>query len=120
MVRRITQPDKQFFLRGDIYQVQQRPGHAQLVVNQDYSGVSIVRVWEADTALTFPFAPRFAEVGMIDSWCIRADGDAVLLFNVDKGLASLVLLTPGLPTYDISLPPALQPLNDLRYFWKGG
>jgi hypothetical protein len=120
MVRRIIQPDKQFTLSGDIYQVQQRPGHAEMVVNQDYSGISIVRVWEADTTVTFPFAARFAEVGIIDSWCIRADGDAVLLFNADKGLASLVLLTPGLPTYDISLPSSLRPLNDLRYFWKRG
>lgn len=119
-MRRIIQPDKQFILSGDIYQVQSRPGHAQLLINQDYTGISIVTLWEAHNALTFPFAPRFAEVGIIDSWCVRSDGDAVLLFNADKGLASLVPFTLGLPAYDITLPPSLRPLNDLRYFWESG
>ncbi len=111
-------PDMLFPLAGDVYKAQRRPGHAHLLVNQDYEGISVLDVWQQRIISTIPFPPRFAAARIIDNWCLRADGNAVMLLNEEERFASFLSLTQNEPAYDLEIPSAIRDVQDLRYLWQ--
>ena len=55
------QPDLIFMVEGDIYKAQRRPGYAQLLINQDYAGISVLDVWNQQISATRAFPQAFAQ-----------------------------------------------------------
>jgi hypothetical protein len=113
------QPDLLFTLEGDIYKAQRRPGSAQLLINQDYSGISVLDVWNQQMSSTRAFPQAFAQAQVIDAWCIHADGNLVVLFNQEQRVAVYFSLNVGESAYQLNIPAAIDDFQDLRYLWQG-
>jgi hypothetical protein len=117
-MQQIKQPDLHFFLTGDIYRAQRRPGSAQLLINQAYEGIALLDVWKAKLHPTIPFPSTFTEVPIIDGWCLREDGGAVVILNEEQRLAAYIPLetdeTPSL----LPVPERMSTFQELRYLWE--
>jgi hypothetical protein len=119
MLSATKQPDLIFSLEGDIYKAQRRPGYAQLIINQDYSGISVLDVWNQQISSTVTFPQAFAEAQVIDAWCLRANGKSVVLFNQEQRIAVYFSLDLGESAYSLNIPTAVNDFQDLRYLWQG-
>jgi len=99
-------------LTGDIYRIQRRPGsRSQLVTNRGEDGLQIIDVHTCDIT-TIAFSS-----GVIDSWCLRADGRVAVVFNDDKRHATWVPLGVG-SCRSIEFPP--WPITQgMPYDWRG-
>ena len=117
-MQQIRQPDLLFPLAGDIYVAQRRPGSTQLLINQDYEGIAILDVWNTQVRTTIPFPATFAEVPVIDNWCLRVDGGAVTIFNEQQQLAAYLPLEADEPAAMLPVPAAMSTFQDLRYSWE--
>lgn len=110
-------PARSFVLPGDVYRVQRRPGHPQLVVNDGYEGIAVVDPWDGDVVARVPFSPAFHRAGSVDAWIFRADGDAVLVLNEEDAAACILSLAGGAPR-DLAVPETLA-LPSLAALWNG-
>lgn len=106
-----------FDLELEIYRVQRRPGHPQLVINDEYRGLGIVDLSTRTLAKAIPFPAAYATTGVIDSWCLRADGDAALLFQDEDAHACWVSLRDGV-SRPVSHPPWTITAGT-PYDWRG-
>lgn len=102
----------------DIYLVQRRPGHAQLVVNDGYDGLLVLDPWRQEVLWRCPFPATYPRRGTIDSWCLRADGALAMVFQDDgTGGAALVPLDGG-PAMAAS-HPSWGDTQAMPYDWRG-
>ena len=118
MLPATKQPDLIFSLEGDIYKMQRRPGYAQLLINQNYAGISVLDIWNQQISSTVAFPQAFASTQVIDAWCLRADGQSVILFNQEQRVAVYFSLQSGEPAYRLDIPAAIDNVQDLRYLWQ--
>src|SRR5215510_6945531 len=109
---------RQFTLEGDVYQIQRRPMHPHIVVNNDYRGVRILDPWSRTDVLRADFTDEYRASGVISEWCFRSDGAIVLVLNEEPRKACWVPLAPEGRTYAVACPP-FRRIADLRYLWKG-
>ncbi|MEH2110511.1 hypothetical protein [Nostoc sp.] len=113
----IVNPDTKFVIAGDIYKVQRRPMHSHIVINNNYQGIRVVDPWNGNDLLQVDFTEGYSNSGIINEWCFRADGQAVLILNEEHRTASLLSLESNLPSYSL-LCPSVQRVIDLRYIWE--
>lgn len=118
MALSIHTPELEFFLDSDIYRMQRRPLHRQIVVNDDYRGIRAIDLQTGEEVVQSAFSDRYDESGIIHAWCFRADGEAVVVFNEDSRTACWLSLAPSGPVHDVDCS-VLQSFTDLRYFWEG-
>jgi hypothetical protein len=76
-----------FEIDAEIFRIQRRPGHDEIVANDGLLGLQIIDVARGTTLSRFQFADGFTDGGTFDGWCIRADGDAAVVFNDDARTA---------------------------------
>ncbi len=112
------QATAQYAITGDVYRVQRRSCHAQVVINDNYRGVRLLDAWTGHSPLQQTFTPRYDRSGVIDAWCFEASGSTVLTINEESGTASWLALDAGGACYDLEFPQ-LGTVADLRYFWVG-
>jgi len=103
-----------FELKADVYRMQRRPQHAQLVLNDDYAGVRVVDAQAGDDVLRVAFPADFS--GMIDAWCLRADGDELVACD-GGGHAVHVSLRDGRARSLRQLP--WTDVAGMPYDWRG-
>jgi hypothetical protein len=118
IMQQIKQPDLLFLLTGDIYIAQRRPGSTQLLINQDYEGIALLDVWNAKIHTTIPFPTTFTQAQVIDGWCLREDGGAVVIFNEEQRLAAYIPLETDETTSLLPVPDTMSTFRDLRYLWE--
>ena len=106
-----------FDLALEIYRSQRRPGHTQLVLNDDYNGLCVFDILTGKIALRIPFPAGYATNGCIDSWCVRADGDAVITFQDEEDRACWFSLHDQ--TSHIVEHPPWQITSGMPYDWRG-
>jgi hypothetical protein len=106
-----------FELESDVYRVQRRPGHNQLVVNDDYRGLLVVDPWRGEMLARIQFADSYASSGAIDSWCLRADGDAAVVFNDGDQRACWFSLADH-ATCNVA-HPSWRITTGMPYDWRG-
>ncbi|HAG81209.1 MAG TPA: hypothetical protein DCL61_08560, partial [Cyanobacteria bacterium UBA12227] len=110
-------PDRSFTIEGEIYRLQRRPMHSHIVVNDNYQGIRVLDPWIGTDVIQVGFTQGYDTYGMIDGWCFRSDGKAVLILNEDSRSACLLSLKAEGVSYDLKCPP-LQQIIDLRYLWE--
>jgi hypothetical protein len=118
MTRHITDPDIRFSLSTDIYIIQRRPFHSHIVVNDGYQGIRVVNPWSKKDVFQVGFAETYDKSGIINAWCLRADGKIAVVFNEESRTACWLPLEEGAISFDFECPP-LRRIMDLRYFWEG-
>jgi hypothetical protein len=116
MVPRTMSPELELPFTSDVYRVQRRPSHRQLIVNDNYQGIAILDPWRNAEPERVRFMPGFAGAEVIDGWCFRADGQAALVLNEEQRTGAWLSLVGG-PSFDLAAPP-LRVVTDLRYFWE--
>ena len=114
---RIETPDNLFTIEGEIYLVQRRPMHPHVVVNNKNQGIRVLDPWRGIDILQVSFTEKYDSSGMINGWCFRADGKAVLVLNEETRNACLLPLEAEGSSYDLKCPP-LREIIDLRYVWE--
>jgi hypothetical protein len=118
IMQQIMQPDLLFLLTGDIYRAQRRPGSTQLLINQAYEGIALLDVWNAKIQTTIPFPTPFTQVPVINGWCLREDGGAVVIFHEEQRLAAYLPLETDETTSLLPVPDTISTFQDLRYLWE--
>lgn len=113
----INNPDNSFNFEGATYMLQRRPMHPHIVINNKYEGISILEPWSGKQVLQVNFPSCYDPYGIIDGWCFRSDGKAVLTFNKQSSTACLLSLEINGASYNFE-SPKLQNFADLRYIWE--
>lgn len=113
----VKKPDQTFGVEGQITMLQRRPGHSHIVVNDRYQGIRVLDPKLGTEVQRVAFAEGYDRSGIINGWCLRSDGDAVLVLHEKSRTASLLSLTSNEPSYDLPAPP-LPKIADLRYIWE--
>lgn len=106
-----------FELETDIYKISRRPNHLELVVNDRYRGVQLLDPWQGRAIAEVPFTAAYAQGGVIAGWCLRADGDAMVVFDDDEQRGCWLSLVEGV-TSDIVHTPWLL-TGAMPYDWRG-
>jgi hypothetical protein len=106
-----------FDLDLEAYRVQRRPAHAQLVINDSDRGLAVVNVPTGTIAMRIAFPSRYAANCGIDSWCMRADGDAIIAFHDDANYACWFSLRDE--TSHVVSHPAWPVTYAMPYDWRG-
>ena len=107
----------EFTMTGDVYQVQRRPSFGQIVINDDYQGVRVLDPWTGADIIRTEFTVEYRESGIISEWCLRADGNRVLVLN-EKPRSACLLSLDSSTSRDVPCPP-LRLVTDVRYVWEG-
>lgn len=118
MIQHRTNPDNIIQLGGDIYRLQRRPQHQEVVINDRYQGVLAVNIWTGKREIQVPFGQGYDSSGFIDAWCFRDDGNAVIVMHEEGRYASWLSLDPGKQSYEIEAA-RFDRLFNLRYLWHG-
>lgn len=113
----VKTPDQSFRVEGEIYMLQRRPQHSHVVVNDRYQGIRVLDPWLGTEVQRVAFTEGYDKSGVINGWCLRSDGNAVLVLHEKSRTASLLSLTTDTPSYDLPAPP-LPNIADLRYIWE--
>jgi hypothetical protein len=113
----VKAPDLVFPLAKDVYKVQKRPGHCQIVVNNGYQGIKVIDPWSGTEVIEVSFTANYADSRVISEWCFRADGEAILLLNEENRKACWLALDSSGKLYDLDCPP-FKIITDLRYIWE--
>jgi hypothetical protein len=102
-----------FEIDAEVYRMQRRPNHRQVVVNDNYQGVRLLdpRTGAEGPRLAFPFD------GVIDGWSLRADGDVMISFNDEERCAAEADLLRG--TSRIVAHPPWRSTVGMPYDWRG-
>jgi hypothetical protein len=116
MVSQVMHPEREVPLSGDVYRVQRRPSHQQLLINDGYQGLAAVDPWSGAEPSRWGLPAGYDESGIIDAWCLRADGRAALVLSAEPRTAAWLSLEAG-PCFDMPAPP-LKQVTDLRYLWE--
>jgi hypothetical protein len=106
-----------FDIACEVYRAQRRPAHAQLVLNDDYHGICVIDILTGKIALKIAFPDGYATTGVIDSWCLRADGDAVIAFQDEDHRACWFSLLDR--TSHIMNHPPWPVTSGMPYDWRG-
>ena len=106
-----------FEIEADVYRVQRRPNHAQLVVNDDYQGLRVLDPWTGLDVVRVQFGDGYSTGGGIDSWALRADGAMVVVFNDEEGHACLMSFVDG-QVLRVKHPPWTSTVG-MPYDWRG-
>jgi hypothetical protein len=114
----VQNPAREFTLEGDLYQVQRRPMHPHIVVNDDYRGIRVLDPWSGTDVLRVGFTEEYRASGVISGWCFRSDGASVLVLNEAPRTACWLPLDPDGCSFNVACPP-LRRVADLRYLWEG-
>ncbi len=119
MIQKVSvNPNIRFAITGDIYKVQRRPMHSHIIINNNYQGIKVIDIWNGNNLLQVDFTEGYSDSGIIDDWCFRADGQAILTLNEECRTASLLSLEIDKSSYSLSCP-SVQRVMDLRYLWVG-
>lgn len=110
-------PDNTYAIEGEIYMLQRRPMHPHVVVNDKYQGIRVLDPWRRMNVLQVSFTEGYDSAGIINGWCFRSDGKAVLVLNEETQNACLLSLEAEASSYDLKSPP-LKEITDLRYTWE--
>ena len=103
-----------FDLEADVYRMQRRPQHAQLVLNDEYTGVRVVDAYTGGDVQRVAFPAGYS--GTIDAWCLRADGDELIACDAG-GNAVYVSLRDG---HSLALPQiSWMDVTAMAYDWRG-
>lgn len=93
-------------LRGDIYLMRRRAGHAQVILNDAYRGLRVVDPWDGSEVARVPFSEQFRQGGgAVALLYVRADGLQALAADFEGPCGALMDLTGGAPT-DVLMPPS--------------
>lgn len=106
-----------FELEADIYRLGRRANHQEIVVNDGYQGVRILDPWQGRTIAQIPFTAAYARSGAITGWCLRADGDAMAVFDDDERRGCWLSLVGGVAS-DIEHVPWPR-TGSMPYDWRG-
>jgi hypothetical protein len=118
MTERVEQPDATFVIEGDVYKVQRRPMHGEIVINDDYRGIRIIDVWSGKDVRRLRFPNRDARPTIITEWCFRSDGEWSLIFSAESAMGWLMSLGPDRRAWVLDVS-GVGSLHDLRYIWHG-
>jgi hypothetical protein len=107
----------QFDLALEVHQIQRRPSFRQLLLNEDYRGLCVLDISTHKLVLNIPFPADYASDGGIDNWCLRADGDAAIVFRDDDDAACWFSLREQ-TSRSVSHPP-WSTTQGMPYDWRG-
>ncbi|HWO21687.1 MAG TPA: hypothetical protein VNO30_23115 [Kofleriaceae bacterium] len=106
-----------FEIEADIYRISRRPNHQQIVVNDGYRGVRLLDPAEGCTIAKVPFTEPYARTGVIAGWCLRADGDAIVVFDDDERRGCWLSMMDGRASDVVHTPWPLT--GAMPYDWRG-
>jgi hypothetical protein len=109
---------RRFLLMGEIYLLQRRPAHTDVILNHKSQGIRVLDPWNGTDLCRVDFTKGYDSSGPPNGWCLRDDGKAVLLLHQESQRASLLSLTAPSASYDLKAPP-LPEMSDLRYDTSG-
>lgn len=101
----------------DITFLQRRPGHHDLVANDEDRGLLLIDPWRGEIVARRPFTDNVAGTGRVDSWCLRADGELAIVFNDERQTGCLVRFDGGSPS-EVQHPSWSQ-TEAMPYDWRG-
>ena len=102
--------------RSDIYMFQRRPSTGHFVINDEYAGLAILDPWHGAVVERAPFPQDFRGGGVVNGWCLRSDGLAVLVLNDSEKAACLLSL--GAPVSQSCMEyPEISTAWNIFYSW---
>jgi hypothetical protein len=107
----------QFDLALEIYQIQRRPSSSQLFLNDEYRGLCVLDIATQELVARIPFPAGYAPSGGVDSWCLRADGDAAIVFHDEDDRACWFSLQER--TSRLVSHPPWPTTQGMPYDWRG-
>ena len=108
---------RRFEFNDMIYLLQRRPAHTDVILNHKSQGIRVLDPWNGTDFCRIDFTKGYDSSGLINGWCLRSDGQAVLVLHQESRTASLLSLTASSASYDLKAPP-LPEMSDLRYIWE--
>lgn len=106
-----------FDFTSDTYALQRRPGHSDLLINDDYSGLAIVDPMSGAVSRRVPFPDSFSSRRTFDSWCLRADGTQAVVFDdIERRACLISLLGNGVEVIE---HPRWSTMRGVAFDWRG-
>lgn len=102
---------------ADITFLQRRPGHHDLVANDDDRGLLLIDPWQRRILDRRPYTDSVAGAGRVDSLCLRADGELAIVFNDERQRGCLIRFDGGPPT-EVQ-HPSWEYTEAMPYDWRG-
>ncbi len=107
----------EFDLDTHVHKIQRRPGHLDFVMNDGNLGLLIVDARCGLITSKLRFCDSYATSGLIDAWCLRADGEMAIAFN-DKHRTACGFSFLDAATFAIPHPP-WRLTTGMPYDWIG-
>ncbi len=114
----IRQPDLTFELYSDVYKIKRRPSSSQLIINNNYQGISIIDPYKGSIVENIDFGSKEEEFEIIENWCFSSEGKQIIIFHEDNNAASWLDIE-GDKKFSCLSPPGIH-FTDLRYTWSKG
>ena len=111
-------PDKCFEVEGEIYKLQRRPQHPHIVVNHGNQGIQIVDLLQQSVVRQLSFAPGYDPYGIIDAWCLSADGCTALILDDQSQTVCWLSLEAPETAFDLEGPSWTGDYVNFGYLWE--
>jgi hypothetical protein len=112
---KVTYPDKEVAVKGNLYKLHRRPIHPEIIINDSDQGVQIIDPWREEVKALIPFIDNYRSAGTRDEWCFQADGKTMLILSGENRMGYWLSLE-GDSSYKLECPP-MPRIADLRYVW---